>query len=174
MKKAAIDDDIIISYTAKLMRLIKSNIITKTRTVFLAKNHISEYKDVIKTFLAHDELKSYTEDVETLEQALTAYIDFLSGYEIENHPDTVEPDLFSAHTEEDYETPYIGKNGKLTKIANPELLKRLSKYLNIKFPTPLPALSVVETFYGNRFEETMSMKDWIMLFETINWEEVNQ
>lgn len=173
MKKTAVDDDIIISYTAKLMRLIKSNIITKTRTVFLAKDHISEYKDVLKAFFAHDEFKSYSEDVETLEQALIAYIDFLAGYEIENHQGTEEPDLLSTPTEEDYETPYIGRNGKLTKIANPELLTRLSKYLNIKFPTPLPALSVIEAFYGDRFERTMSMKDWIMLFETINWDEVN-
>lgn len=68
----------------------------------------------------------------------------------------------------DWETPFL-QNGKLSKLANPDLLDVLRPLLTGDYPNKGAALGAVQQFYGDRFSETMEFQDWIKLFNHIDW-----
>lgn len=68
----------------------------------------------------------------------------------------------------DYETPWIDKNGILTRIENPELLKLLKPDLDTEYPSRTSAYATVEDFYGERFPN-MQLWHWLRLFNDIDW-----
>lgn len=70
--------------------------------------------------------------------------------------------------EVDWETPFIDKNGNLTKIANPALIERLRPYLDTEYRELAAAYNEIETFYGPRFEH-MEMSAWRKLLNDIDW-----
>ena len=68
----------------------------------------------------------------------------------------------------DWESPFL-VNGKLTKLANPELLDLLKPCLSVEYPNKKAALETVQQFYGTRFADTMEFQDWVLLFNQIDW-----
>ncbi len=68
----------------------------------------------------------------------------------------------------DYETPYLDKNGCLTKIANPKLLDLLRNDLDCEYPQYVSAYNTIEDFYGKRFPK-MEFYHWSALLEKIDW-----
>ena len=71
----------------------------------------------------------------------------------------------------DYEAMYTDKNtGKLTRLANPELLEKIRPYLiDSEYKTPIAAYNIIEDFYGSRYYNVMEFTDWKNLIEHINW-----
>ena len=70
----------------------------------------------------------------------------------------------------DWEAMFTDSNGKLTRIANPELIDKLRPYLNTEYVNPVSAYNVIEDFYGDRYPQ-MNMSEWMKLFKAINWED---
>lgn len=68
----------------------------------------------------------------------------------------------------DLEAPFINEDGKLTKIANPQLLEQLRPYLDTEYRELAAAYNEIDLFYGNRFE-AMEMSDWRKLLNNIDW-----
>ena len=68
----------------------------------------------------------------------------------------------------DWETPYIDASGKLTRIANPELIDLVRPSLTSEYPSTSNALAIVEEFYDNRFPNMVAI-DWIHLLRGIDW-----
>ena len=77
-------------------------------------------------------------------------------------------ELDSHKHEIDWESPFLVK-GKLTKLANPELIELLKPFLFDEYPNKKAALDIVQQFYGARFADTMEFQDWIQLFNQIDW-----
>ena len=68
----------------------------------------------------------------------------------------------------DWEAEFTDDTGKLTRIANPELLDILRPYLDVEYPKKAAAFNAVERFYGDRFPD-MTLADWGKLLNAINW-----
>ncbi len=79
---------------------------------------------------------------------------------------------YTQETEEeediDWEAPFIDKDGKLTKIANPQLLEKLRPYLDTEYRELAAAYNEIDLFYEKRFE-AMEMSDWRKLLNNIDW-----
>ena len=69
----------------------------------------------------------------------------------------------------DWEAMFTDSNGKLTRIANPELIDKLRPYLNTEYVNPVSAYNVIGDFYGDRYPK-MNMSEWMKLFKAIDWE----
>lgn len=72
-------------------------------------------------------------------------------------------------TVHDWEGEYTDTYGKLTRIANPELINRLRPYLDTSLKKPISAYNTIGDFYGERYSDTMSFKDWQKLLDAIDW-----
>ncbi|MGM9789906.1 MAG: hypothetical protein ACI3Y9_06325 [Candidatus Cryptobacteroides sp.] len=68
----------------------------------------------------------------------------------------------------DWEAEYTDDNGKLTRIANPELIDKLQPYLNTEYKKTAAALNTIESYYGNRYPQ-MEFSDWGKLLNDIDW-----
>ena len=68
----------------------------------------------------------------------------------------------------DWEAEFTDSNGKLTRIANPELIDILRQHLNTDYPKKATAFNLIEHFYGDRFP-SMTLADWGKLMNAINW-----
>jgi len=71
-------------------------------------------------------------------------------------------------TPHDWEAEYTDENGKLTRIANPELLEKLRPVLDREYPNVATACNIVEDYYGERFKD-MEFFEWGKLFKLIDW-----
>lgn len=79
-----------------------------------------------------------------------------------------EPEQESEPIVHDWEAEFTDENGKLTRIANPELIDVLRPYLDTEYPKKAAAFNAIERFYGNRFPK-MTLADWGKLMNEINW-----
>lgn len=68
----------------------------------------------------------------------------------------------------DWEAEFTDETGKLTRIANPEVIDLLRPYLDTEYPKKAAAFNALERFYGNRFPN-MTLADWGKLMNEINW-----
>lgn len=68
----------------------------------------------------------------------------------------------------DWEAEFTDANGKLTRIANPELLNMLRPYMDTDYPKRVAAYNVISTFYGTRFSN-MEFHEWGKLLNAIDW-----
>lgn len=68
----------------------------------------------------------------------------------------------------DWEVEFTDTNGKLTRIANPELIDQLRPLLDTEYPKRVAAFNVIASFYGDRFPN-MTLADWGNLMNAINW-----
>lgn len=163
-QKGDIEDDDILDYSATISSLIKDRVIHQYRKIFLSKERISEYKSVLDDFCKVEEIQMYSQHIaDNVKKAMILYIDFLAGNEI------IVPKSGELHEDVDYEKCYTSQNGKLTKIANPELLRLLRPVLDTPFKQTMVAFRIVEDFYKDRYSESMSLSDWMRLFDAIDW-----
>lgn len=68
----------------------------------------------------------------------------------------------------DYDTPYH-KNGKIMKVANPEILYQIEPHLNTEYKEPIVAVNILKNYYAGKFELQMEFKDWMKLVQGIDW-----
>lgn len=159
----------------------------KYKELFLSCSRYSEYQAATDRFFEIPAVKVVNEYRHYENSAaMKQYIEFLRSaypYEIAEGPvpelndDNVVP--YGKPTEpveepvpgpivHDWETEFTDDNGKLTRIANPELIDILRPYLDTEYPKKVPAFNAVERFYGNRFP-AMTLADWGKLMNSIDW-----
>lgn len=168
-----------------IRRLISGNLISQHRKLFLAHDSLSEYKEAVDEFFKLDDVKEFTERWGNIyHAALTSYVGFLQipqqtevrDIEEEEKEEPVEEQndgKVAVDLSKDWEAAYEDEYGKLTKLMNPELLKRLRPYLDVEYPSPSAAYNMIEDFYGNRYPN-MQLKDWGRLIKEIDWSRCNE
>lgn len=176
---------------AIIKRLITTGVFTSKRRLFLSCDSLEEYRNIIEEFIADTNSTSNQYIWESdYAESVRSYIEFLilsHSAQPEAEPnekslDNTEIEIsneqvpsYSKSEEEtnddekiDWETPYINEIGKLTRIANPELIDLLRPCLNTEYRSTANALSIVEDFYKTGFE-AMDAMDWIKLLREIDW-----
>lgn len=175
------------NYCRAVKKLISEGYFSRNRKVFLACDSLTEYPSVIDTFLEISEVQKLNEiSHRQVSNGLRTYIQFL--LEINNLNDDVEeipvdepqvddtpnPEVSTEPTTPtdeniDWEAKFTNSNGKLTRIANPQLIDLLRPLLNTEYRKTAAAYHIISEFYGDRFS-TMELKDWNALFNQINWQ----
>ncbi len=158
------------NYSGAIRRFISQALFTKYRADFLAYDDISDYPKACDTFLSHDDIKELNiVSHHVHSNALIHYIDFLCfmASEKKERDDTPPSET---PTSIDWEGDFLSEDGKLTRIANPELIELLRPVLQIEYPRIVSAYNIIDDFYGSRFADTMEMKDWSSLLENIDWD----
>lgn len=168
-----------------IRRLINGNLISQHRKLFLAHDSLSEYKEAVDEFFKLDDVKEYTEKWGNIYQvALNSYVGFLqipqqtvvSDIEEEEQEEPVEEQndsKIAVDLSKDWEAAYEDEYGRLTKLMNPKLLKKLRPYLDVEYPSPSAAYNVIGDFYGDRYPN-MQLKDWGRLIKEIDWSKCNE
>ena len=172
-------------YCKCLKRLINENFISHHRKDFLACDTIYQYDAAVERFMANDDIMHLDTYVGgCLKSVLLSYVEFLKS-KFEEIDDSDVDDLLDENTEGnkeventpqieslnyeiDYDTPYY-KNGKIIKVANPELLHQIEPYLNTEYKSPIVAVNILKKFYEAKFELQMEFKDWMKLIQEIDW-----
>ncbi len=122
----------------------------------------------------------------TYSASLKAYINFLIKTNNINVEEEVAPNDVSQNEDDlnniietelnpetkenvDWESLFIDSTGKLTRIANPQLLDLLRPVLDTEYRKLPAAYNIITEFYGDRFPNTvMQLKDWNNVFNQIN------
>lgn len=156
--------------------ILNGRMIPASETLFSSLASYSEYRPAINEFcsehgIAENDVRhiALCEYARFLSRALSrGNIDFSLSDDNEDSsagcaPTEDEPDYFGHDWEAEYTT-----DGKLTCIANPELLKLLRPYLATEYPKRVAAYNVIERFYGDRFPK-MEISDWSRLIDRIDW-----
>ena len=168
-------------YSRAIRYLIKQGLFEKFKDGFLSKTSYSQYQSAADTFFRIPEIRELNEDRHhDFSAAMKQYVEYL--IKSESYVTTLEArnvlkdeGSITQNNEEhnegcqrDWETDYTDGNGKLTKIANPELLEKLRPVLDREYPNAASAFNIVEDFYGARFKE-MEFYEWGRLFKQIDW-----
>lgn len=116
-----------------------------------------------------------------LRDVMMTYVDFLKHKfeEVDDADDVedcnqegteteVEDEVETQQEEADYDTPYY-KDGKVTKVANPDVLHLIEPYLNTEYKAPIVAVNILKNYYAEKFELQMEFKDWMKLVQDIDW-----
>lgn len=170
------------NYCRVVRTFLTDGTITKHRKIFYAYDSLEGYRLAISQFVTIDDIKEKNDKWHNLiSAAFNAYLDFLipatqdiSQEDIENTlPLESEEDCHDekgllADTAHDWEAEFTDFNGKLTRIANPDLIDRLRPYLDTYYKKTAAALNTIEEFYGNRFPK-MEFSDWGKLLNNIDW-----
>ncbi|MBE6331704.1 MAG: hypothetical protein E7070_05310 [Bacteroidales bacterium] len=172
------DCDKVNSYCHWLKYLINQNLFSLHRKDFLACDTIYQYDAAIDRFLKNEDIQTLEIDSEQqLRNILRRYVEFLktifeSKEDVVPDEDDVQetPHEKSSSSEEsiDYDSPYY-KNGKITKVTNPEILHQIEPHLNTTYQELLPALNLLNRYYSAKFELKMEFKDWVKLIHEIDW-----
>lgn len=171
-----------ISNYCKLMRvMLNEGLINQYRKLFLAYDTIEEYLKIVSEFCTQPLIKERNERSHNgYSAALRMYIKALClHYETdsdkyETHPDddidipSTEPEIENIAI--DWEQEFTDKSGKLTKIANPELIDKLRPLLDVEYKSLPAALNTITAFYGDKFPN-MQFSDWVKLLNAIDWED---
>lgn len=186
---AEYSDSTINNYCRAIKRLISDGYFSRNRKIFLACDSLTEYPSVIDAFLEIPEVQELNEiSHRQTSNGLRTYIQYLleinnlnDEVEIvhnaetqENTDSTTEIDIEQQPSEEnenvDWEVLFTDSHGKLTRIANPQLIDLLRPALDTEYRKLSVAYRIISDFYGNRFENIMELKDWNNLFNQINWQ----
>lgn len=180
-------DSTVKRYVRAIKSLKQDGSFEKYKELFLSCSRYSEYQAATDRFFEIPAVKAVNEYRHYENSAaMKQYIEFLCSaypYEIAEGPvpelndDNVVP--YGKPTEpveepvpgpivHDWEAEFTDDNGKLTRIANPELIDILRPYLDTEYPKKVPAFNAVERFYGNRFP-AMTLADWGKLMNSIDW-----
>lgn len=157
------------NYSRAIRQFISGGLFTKYRADFLAFDDITSYHKAIDTFFSHDDIINLNNISHHIHSnAVSQYIEFLcystSSVDSENGITDNTPVSI------DWEERFINDDGKLTRIANPELIEKLRPVLQIDYPHTVAAYNIISDFYGSRFDETMEIKDWSNLIDNIDWD----
>lgn len=147
-----------------LIQLYKEDFFKQNRTAFLKYDSIEDYPDyktIHSTF--HDLDYNQVIWLEWYFSKISNLFSVLSQKYIEEH----------IPKQPDYESKYVNREGKLTRICNPELLKKLHADLgDPEYTSMASALCTVFEFYGDRFPN-MELGDWYKLLDKIDWTNYN-
>ncbi len=176
------------NYTLVIKRLLSEGIIIRSKKIFLACDKLEDYLEVIDSFVDVPEVKEMNEEWHNLiSVALRAYVTFLISAENSGRAKKTESEIYFetgisqvkepdikygekqyALEKFDWEARYTDSDGKMTKIANPELLDQLRPFLDTEYRELSAAYNVIDSFYGDRFKN-MELSDWGTLFNKIDW-----
>lgn len=169
-------------YSKAIRVLIRTGLFKKYKDLFLSKTSYSQYQIASDAFFRIPEIREMNEDKHhDYSAAMKQYIEFLTKTDshiasagspalLENS-EQVEQEIEHQMeiTNRDWEADFTDEKGKLTRIANPELLDRLRPVLDREYPNAASAFNIVEDFYGDRFKE-MEFFEWGRLFKEIDWD----
>lgn len=144
--------------------------IPQYKTIFLKYDHLVDYTKAVEEFLSIINEDPSSINTVAERNLLWLYIYFLS--DMHDECSTAEDntsDYEDSHTSfnTDWETKYI-TGGKLTRIANPELIELLRPDIETDYPRLDSAFNTIEEFYGDRFPN-MGLSDWRKLINSIDW-----
>lgn len=152
----------------------------KHKTLFEDCASINDLKVAFKRFFTIPEIDEFNRhkhrDLSAMSKQLIEYINHKERLGAKNCPvdDVSDNENVQINNEIvdtiDWEAMFTDSNGKLTRIANPELIDKLRPYLNTEYVNPVSAYNVIEDFYGDRYPK-MNMSEWMKLFKAINWED---
>lgn len=168
-------------YSRAIRYLIKEGLLEKYKSVFSLKESFANYQDAANDFFRIPEIRVLNEGRHhDYSAAMKQYVKYLIGSRsyIMHEVSSVELES-SGHIRNvfipqfnviprDWESEYTDEKGKLTRIANPELLNKLRPVLDREYPNAASAFNIVEDFYGSRFQD-MEFYEWGRLFKQINW-----
>lgn len=183
---AEYSDTTISNYCRAIRKLISGGYFSRNRKIFLSCDSLAEYPTVINSFLEIPEIVELNEIYHRqISNGLRAYIQYL--LEINNLNDVV--DVFDEESQDavepvrtdeeqitiengniDWETLFTDEHGRLTRIANPQLINLLRPALDTEYRKLSVAYRIIAEFYGDRFHDSMELKDWNNLFNQINWQ----
>lgn len=168
-------------YIRAIELLFDNKVIQSNRRLFDACKSYNEYAGAVEELFKIPEIRTLNEHKHREYSAsLRQYIAFLCGTHTylykENAPSTLQNSNPAANNSDipyetpnqDWETEFMDASGKLTRIANPELLNILRPYLDAEYPKKAAAFNAVDNFYGNRFPN-MTLADWGKLMNAIDW-----
>lgn len=168
-------------YIRAIEYLFDNKVIQSYRKLFDACKSYDEYVGAIDELFKIPEIRTLNEHKHhEYSASLKQYAAFLCGtytyLNKENNPSTFQnsnpsasnSDISDNTANQDWETEFIDASGKLTRIANPELIDILRPYLNAEYTKKAAAFNAIDQFYGNRFP-AMSLADWGKLMNAIDW-----
>lgn len=172
----------------KVIKKLISEVITpeiSCRKMFIKYNSIEDYTKAIVPLLNTSEIDILSpEEKEYIEPALIAYISFLRYSSNEPITDCTIPEDLYMNEEEvedeedgsdvngnpvivDPDKKYI-KNGKLLKIANPDIIETLRPLLDTEYKNSLGAINILYDHYNEKCPN-MELRDWKKLIDNIDW-----
>ena len=164
-----------------LKYLINQNEFSHHRKDFLACDTIYQYDAAVVRFMENEDIVALDATaLGCLRDVMMTYVDFLKQKfeEVDDADDVedcnqegteteVEDEVETQQEEADYDTPYY-KNGKVTKVANPDVLHLIEPYLNTEYKAPIVAVNILKNYYAEKFELQMECKDWMKLVQDID------
>ena len=166
-------------YIRAIEYLFDNRVIQSYRKLFDAHKSYNEYAGAVEELFKIPEIRTLNEHKHhEYSASLKQYIAYLcetytylnkesnSSLQADN-PSASNPDK-TIDTKRDWEAEFTDTSGKLTRIANPELLDILRPYLNVEYTKKAAAFNAIDKFYGNRFP-SMSLADWGKLLNAIDW-----
>ena len=181
-------DTTIGNYCRAIKKLMSDGFLSRYRKIFLACDSLKEYPSVIDDFFEIPEIDAINESYHRqLSNAFRTYILFLQknnnlNNEVKNDSNEgIDCELHSQKKSEketrevkdaedvDWEDLYTDSYGKLTCIANPQVLEKLRPVLDTEYRKLPVAYQIVSDFYGERYQKSMELKDWNRLFNQIDW-----
>lgn len=166
-------------YIRAIEYLFDNRVIQSYRKLFDAHKSYNEYAGAVEELFKIPEIRTLNEHKHheysaSLKQYITylcetyTYLNKESNSSLQDdNPAASNPDK-TIDTKRDWEAEFTDTSGKLTRIANPELLDILRPYLNVEYTKKAAAFNAIDKFYGNRFP-TMSLADWGKLLNVIDW-----
>lgn len=172
----------------KVIKKLISEVITpeiSCRKMFIKYDSIEDYTKAIVPLINTSEIDILSpEEKACIEPALIAYISFLRYSSNEPITDsTIPEDLYmneeEAEDEEDGsdvngnpiivdpDKKYI-KNGKLLKLANPDIIETLRPLLDTEYKNSLGAINILYDHYNEKCPD-MELRDWKKLIDNIDW-----
>lgn len=172
----------------KVIKKLISEVITpeiSCRKMFIKYDSIEDYTKAIVPLINTSEIDILSpEEKACIEPALIAYISFLRYSSNEPITDcTIPEDLYmneeEAEDEEDGsdvngnpvivdpDKKYI-KNGKLLKIADPDIIETLRPLLDTEYKNSLGAINILYDHYNEKCPN-MELRDWKKLIDNIDW-----
>lgn len=173
------------NYCSAIKKLISEGYFSRNRKVFLSCDSLLEYPNVIKSFFSIPEIAELNKSWNyTFSASLKVYIEFLLSIKrLEREGDhnfedaqesAIETDSKLQSSDKidgvDWESIFTDSHGKLTRIANPQLIDLLRPVLDTEYRKLPVAYQIISNFYGNRYENIMELKDWNNLLNQIDWQ----
>ena len=173
-------------YVRAIKFLLNAGMIQLHRDLFDACSSYKEYAGAVEKFFTIPDIHALNEHKHhDFSAAMKQYIVFLNetqAYarnEEEHLLQSGNPIHYDTQTEpgpihefepivHDWEAEFRDENGKLTRIANPELIDILRPYLDTEYPKKVAAFNAIEKFYPEWFS-TMTLAEWGKLMNEINW-----
>lgn len=165
-------------YPHTIKSLLDAGLLKKHKDLFDNCTNYSDYIDATSKFLEIPDIKTLNElKHHDYSAAIKQYIEFLCNAPFKDNNDTVPYGPCHKGSMEvpspkpilhDWEAEYTDSNGKLTCIANPELIDKLRPYLDTEYKKTAAAFNTIDSFYKDKFPQ-MDMSDWGRLLNDINW-----